>query len=157
MERKILDTHRQVVEQMSFVRGVMHAEYILGRDDGKVYFLETAARVGGAHIVDLVQASTGINLWREWARVELAQGEHPYTLPEHRRPTEGHHTADQARGGEGQQAGEPGPPRRSPAEARPDRLDAGEAARRPRSGQPREQRRHGERASDGGQHGTPVS
>ncbi|EYF04825.1 ATP-grasp domain-containing protein [Chondromyces apiculatus] len=85
VERKILDTHRQVVEQMSFVRGVMHAEYILGRDDGKVYFLETAARVGGAHIVDLVQASTGINLWREWARVELAQGEHPYTLPEHRR------------------------------------------------------------------------
>jgi len=85
VERKMLEAHRRVVEHMNLVRGVMHAEYILGAEDGKVYFLETAARVGGAHIVDLVQASTGINLWREWAKVELLQGEAPYKLPEHRR------------------------------------------------------------------------
>jgi hypothetical protein len=50
-----------------------------------VYFLETAARVGGAHISDLVEASTGLNLWQEWAKIEIAQGEEPYTLPPPRR------------------------------------------------------------------------
>ena len=29
-------------------RGATHAEYIKGDADGKFYFLETAARVGGA-------------------------------------------------------------------------------------------------------------
>jgi hypothetical protein len=84
VERTLLATHRRVVEHMNLVRGVMHTEYILGSEDGKVYFLETAARVGGAHIVDLVEASTGINLWREWAKIELSQGESPYQLPERR-------------------------------------------------------------------------
>ena len=42
------------------------------------YFLETSARVGGAHIVELVEAATGMNLWAEWAKVELAGGKAPY-------------------------------------------------------------------------------
>ncbi|AKT39551.1 ATP-grasp domain-containing protein [Chondromyces crocatus] len=84
VERKLLDANRKIVEHMNLVRGVIHTEYILGRDDGKVYFLETAARVGGAHISDLVSASTGVNLWHEWARLELLQGEQPYKLPERR-------------------------------------------------------------------------
>ncbi len=53
--------------------GVTHAEYIRAHADGKFYFLEIAARVGGAFISDLVEASTGVNLWREWARLEVAQ------------------------------------------------------------------------------------
>jgi biotin carboxylase len=52
--------------------GVTHAEYIKAHADGKLYFLEIAARVGGAFISDLVEASTGVNLWREWARIEVA-------------------------------------------------------------------------------------
>ena len=40
--------------------------------DGDWYFLETSARVGGAYIVDVVEAATGVNLWREWARIEIA-------------------------------------------------------------------------------------
>ena len=62
------------------VRGVSHSEFIQGRD-GKLYFLETAARVGGAHIADLVEAATGINLWAEWAKVEIAGGKAPYQVP----------------------------------------------------------------------------
>ncbi len=58
-------------------------EFIKGREDGHFYFLETAARVGGANIVELIEAATGINLWREWARIETASQEHPYQLPEH--------------------------------------------------------------------------
>src|SRR5436305_6766814 len=58
-------------------------EFIKGRDDGRLYFLETAARVGGANIVELIEAATGINLWREWARIETASTERPYRLPEY--------------------------------------------------------------------------
>jgi biotin carboxylase len=64
----------RVLESFGMRRGVSHTEFILGRD-GQLYFLETSARVGGAFIVDVVEAATGINLWREWARIEVA-GEH---------------------------------------------------------------------------------
>src|ERR1700757_416011 len=37
-------------------RGVTHAEYIKAHSDGQIYFLEIAARVGGAFISDLVKA-----------------------------------------------------------------------------------------------------
>jgi biotin carboxylase len=57
---------------LGMVRGVTHAEYIKAHADGRYYFLEIAARVGGAFIADLVQTSTGVNLWREWARLEVA-------------------------------------------------------------------------------------
>src|SRR4029079_5370582 len=82
----ILDAHALVLAHLGLVRGVTHTEFILGREDGKVYFLETAARVGGAHIADLVEASTGVNLWREWAKIEIAQGEEgAYVVPERRK------------------------------------------------------------------------
>ena len=41
--------------------------------NGRYYFLEIAARVGGAFIADLVEVATGVNLWREWARLEVTQ------------------------------------------------------------------------------------
>jgi hypothetical protein len=66
------------------VRGVSHTEFIRGHHDGRFYFLETSARVGGAHIVDVVEAATGLNLWTEWARIEIAGEEGTYTLPPHR-------------------------------------------------------------------------
>ena len=53
-------------------RGVTHGEYIRAHADGRFYFLEIAARVGGAFIADLVEHSTGVNLWREWAKIEVA-------------------------------------------------------------------------------------
>jgi hypothetical protein len=57
---------------LGMLRGVTHAEYIRAHEDGRYYFLEIAARVGGAFISDLVEVSTGVNLWREWARLEIA-------------------------------------------------------------------------------------
>jgi hypothetical protein len=64
--------NEQVVTALGMTRGALHTEFIRGREDGRYYFLETAARVGGANIVALVEAATGLNLWREWARVEVA-------------------------------------------------------------------------------------
>jgi biotin carboxylase len=68
---------------LGMLRGVAHAEYIRGHADGRFYFLEIAARVGGAFIADLVEVSTGVNLWREWARLEVTnlRGE-SYAPPE---------------------------------------------------------------------------
>jgi hypothetical protein len=63
------------------VQGVTHTEFIKGYDDGRFYFLETAARVGGANIAELVESATGINLWREWARIELTPQHGTYQLP----------------------------------------------------------------------------
>ena len=39
------------------------------------------ARAGGAHIVDLIETATGVNLWAEWAKVEIAGGKAPYQAP----------------------------------------------------------------------------
>jgi biotin carboxylase len=70
----------RVLESFGLVRGASHTEFIRARD-GNWYFLETSARVGGAYIVDVVEAATGINLWREWARVEIAGEDGKYELP----------------------------------------------------------------------------
>jgi biotin carboxylase len=73
--------NRDVLHHFGIVRGVSHSEYIKSAQDGQFYFLETAARVGGAHIAELVEAATGVNLWEEWARIEVSQGDTPYVLP----------------------------------------------------------------------------
>ncbi|HWN98106.1 MAG TPA: ATP-grasp domain-containing protein, partial [Blastocatellia bacterium] len=63
--------NRELIGELGLVRGVTHTEFIKGRDDGRFYFLEIASRVGGANIVEAVEASTGLNLWAEWARIEV--------------------------------------------------------------------------------------
>jgi hypothetical protein len=72
----------RLIEAVGLADAAVHAEFIRARDSGDFYFLEIAARVGGAHIADMVEASTGANLWREWARLELAlaRGDR-YTAP----------------------------------------------------------------------------
>jgi hypothetical protein len=78
----LIALNARLAPALGMIRGVTHGEYIKAHADGRFYFLEIAARVGGAFIADLVQASTGVNLWREWARVEVMnlRGE-SYTLP----------------------------------------------------------------------------
>lgn len=84
-DRPLQELNRDVLKAFGLVRGVSHSEFIRGREDGKLYFLETSARVGGAHIADLVETATGINLWAEWAKIEIAGGKAPYAPPEPRR------------------------------------------------------------------------
>jgi biotin carboxylase len=78
---RLLEANQRVLATLGLVRGVSHTEFIIGRDDDQAYFLETAARVGGAHVADMVETATGINLWAEWARVEIAGGKAPYRPP----------------------------------------------------------------------------
>jgi biotin carboxylase len=81
LHRSLLEKNAAILKAMRLLRGVSHTELIESRADGKIYFLETAARVGGAHIADLVDHATGVNLWREWAKIEIAGGKQPYKLP----------------------------------------------------------------------------
>jgi biotin carboxylase len=71
----------ELIASLGLLRGVAHAEFIRADADGQFYFLECAARVGGAYINEMVEAATGINLWREWARIEIAGGDGSYRLP----------------------------------------------------------------------------
>ncbi len=80
-DTSLREINRDLIAALGLVRGVAHAEFIQAHADGHFYFLECAARVGGAYINEMVEAATGINLWREWARIEVA-GEHGnYQLP----------------------------------------------------------------------------
>jgi biotin carboxylase len=77
--------NRELIQGLGLVRGVTHAEFLKGHSIGKFYFIEIAARVGGAYISDVIDYATGVNLWREWAKLEVSAGKDPYALPETRR------------------------------------------------------------------------
>ncbi len=81
-EKALLEHNTKLVSAFGIVGGALHTEFIRSDADGGFLFLETAARVGGAHIVEMVEAATGVNLWREWAAVEVASARgQPYTPP----------------------------------------------------------------------------
>jgi biotin carboxylase len=64
--------HQRVIESLGLISGVTHTEFIKAQSNGTLYFLETAARVGGAHIAEVVEFASGLNPWVEWARIEVA-------------------------------------------------------------------------------------
>ncbi|MBA3568486.1 MAG: ATP-grasp domain-containing protein [Pyrinomonadaceae bacterium] len=71
-EKKLFEINRKLLKALGLETGAAHAEFIRSTADGEFYFLEVAARVGGAYIADVLEAASGVNLWREWARLELA-------------------------------------------------------------------------------------
>jgi biotin carboxylase len=73
-EKSLFDANKKLIKALRLERGATHAEFIKSDEDGKFYFLEIAARVGGAYIAEVLEAATGVNLWREWARLEIADG-----------------------------------------------------------------------------------
>lgn len=83
-EQKLKAANDKLIKALGLVRGVTHAEFLKGEADGKFYFIECAARVGGANIAELVAASTGLNLWEQWAQIEIAGEDAVYELPPHR-------------------------------------------------------------------------
>jgi biotin carboxylase len=70
-KKQLLEINRRLIKAMGLDSGATHAEFIKSEADGEFYFLEIAARVGGAYIADVLEAASGINLWREWARLEI--------------------------------------------------------------------------------------
>jgi len=86
--RALLEMNMRLQGALGLRRGVSHTEFIRrsggSGGSGGFVFLETSARVGGAFIVDTIEAGTGINLWREWARIEIAGEGGGYAVPDAR-------------------------------------------------------------------------
>jgi biotin carboxylase len=74
-EKKLFEINRKLIKGLGHERGAAHAEFIKSNADGEFYFLEVAARVGGAYIAEVLEAASGLNLWREWAKIEVADAE----------------------------------------------------------------------------------
>ncbi len=82
-ERELLQLNEKVLRTFELRNGASHTEFIRSRENGSFYFLETSARVGGANIADLIEAGTGVNMWAEWATVEIAAATgQSYTPPQ---------------------------------------------------------------------------
>lgn len=81
-DKAIKKCNEQVIKGFGLKHGAAHSEYIKCKEDGKIYFLETSSRVGGAHLAEMVASASNINLWAEWAKIEnaLAKGLE-YKLP----------------------------------------------------------------------------
>lgn len=85
-ERKALeDLNRRLIEGFEYRQGVAHAEFLQSAATGEFYLLEVAARVGGAYIANVLEQACGFNLWREWAKLEVATKESPYKAPKVRK------------------------------------------------------------------------
>ncbi|HXI26981.1 MAG TPA: hypothetical protein VNG89_01120 [Vicinamibacterales bacterium] len=102
----LLDLNRRLQAMLGMQAGVSHSEFIRAggaggasgaggaggsesgsgsvrlQPDRDFVFLETSARVGGAFIVDTIEAATGVNLWHEWAAIEVGDGD--YVVPPRR-------------------------------------------------------------------------
>ncbi|WP_333601037.1 ATP-grasp domain-containing protein [Flavobacterium sp.] len=85
-DKAIKKMNEAVLKAFGMQHGANHTEFIKCNDDGKIYFLETASRVGGAHLAEMVEAASDINLWKEWAAIEdaLVKGK-IYKLPKTRK------------------------------------------------------------------------
>lgn len=70
-DQTLKQMNEQIMKSFGMVFSASHTEFIKG-NDGKYYFLETSSRVGGANLAEMVEAATGINLWAEWAKIEVA-------------------------------------------------------------------------------------
>ena len=78
----------QVMDAFHMQFSASHTEFIK-LPSGEFVFLETASRVGGAHLAEMVEAATGVSLWAEWARLETAMAhgqlnQHGYQAPQRR-------------------------------------------------------------------------
>jgi biotin carboxylase len=82
LEKALQLLNNDVINSLGLIRGISHTEFIKAHKDGKIYFLETSARVGGANIHELIKAASGIDLWREWAKIEVSSEFKGYKLPE---------------------------------------------------------------------------
>jgi hypothetical protein len=81
-DKAIKKVNEAIMKAFGLKNGASHTEFIKSREDGQIYFLETASRVGGAHLAEMVEAATNVNLWSEWAKIEDAiVKEKKYELP----------------------------------------------------------------------------
>lgn len=85
-DRKTLEKlNKDLLKAFEYEQGIAHAEFLRSAETGEFYLLEVAARVGGAYIANVLEQAAGFNLWREWAKLEIATKEKPYKAPKIRK------------------------------------------------------------------------
>lgn len=73
--RELTAVNRTIAPSFGMVRGITHAEFLRSRTNGSFYFLGIGACIGGGNggesIGQVVEAASSVNLWREWAKLEV--------------------------------------------------------------------------------------
>ena len=83
IESGLKSINGDVLKAFGMQYGAFHSEYIRSQETGDLVFLETSSRVGGAHLAEMVEASSGVDLWSEWANIEISQmADGAYQLPD---------------------------------------------------------------------------
>lgn len=81
-EKALKSLNLAVLKAFGMQFSASHTEAIKCHEDQQFYFLETASRVGGAHLAEMVAFASNINLWKEWAKIETAMANQTaYELP----------------------------------------------------------------------------
>ena len=70
--RTLAKLTKDVMKAFGMRYSASHTEFIQDAK-GNYLFLETSSRVGGAYISNMIECATGIDLWSEWAKLELCQ------------------------------------------------------------------------------------
>ncbi|MDJ1502523.1 ATPase [Xanthocytophaga agilis] len=82
-EKSLKRLNNQIIKAFGIRNSAIHSEIVQAKEDEQFYFVETSARVGGAYIAEMIEAASGINLWQEWANIEIASARSfDYKLPE---------------------------------------------------------------------------
>jgi hypothetical protein len=81
--KRLTAINRELAPSFGMVRGITHAKFLRSHADGGYYLLEIGACAGGAFFDQLVEASTGVNLWREWAKLEIGDLRQKSYMPPH--------------------------------------------------------------------------
>ncbi|MHB1673395.1 MAG: ATP-grasp domain-containing protein [Acidobacteriaceae bacterium] len=81
-DERLRRVNTALLSSLRLVRGVTHSEFLRSHATGEFYFVETSASVEDGCIADMMRETHGLNLWAEWARLEVAamRGER-YALP----------------------------------------------------------------------------
>jgi hypothetical protein len=85
----LTEINQKLINSLGLERGATHAEFIKSEADGQFYFLEIAARVGGAYIAETLEAASGINIWRAWADLEIGGTNELSKIPDARKEYSG--------------------------------------------------------------------
>lgn len=75
---QLLEANDRVLNALGLIKGVAHTEFIKNHINDEFYFLEIGARVGGAYTAEAFEAASGLNIWQEWARIEMSPDDEPY-------------------------------------------------------------------------------